>query len=125
MPVSAPVCHIPPVVEHTQPEPKSLPSIPVAQPNLQSLAHTINVIRQVIHMTTGRQGTQGPQGAPGASAKKAPPARWQESGRTSTTVRVFQNNDKTSSNWVDIEQINTLTMGDKVTGESWQWKRDK
>jgi hypothetical protein len=118
----APICHIPAEVVTNQPGPQNLPAIPPATANLQSLMHTVNALRQVVMFISGQQGPRGPQGAPGNNAKSKP-ARWTENSRTTTTVRIYQNNDKSSPNFVDVEQINGLTMQDGITGESWNWSR--
>lgn len=122
MTAQAPICHIPPQKLTVVHPPVNLPSIPPAVATLQSLVQTVNAMRQVVIFVSGQQGPAGPAGAPGNSAKSKP-ARWTESNRTETTVRVFQNNDENSSNWVDVKQINSLTMQDGITGESWQWNR--
>ncbi len=116
--MSAPVCHIPPTQPSRQPSPQELPSIPVAQANVQSLTASVNAMRQVINYITGRQGPQGPQGTSGSPSK---PARWTEASRSTGTVRIYNPDDKTQ--FVDVEQINQLTMKDGVTGESWSWNR--
>lgn len=132
MTVVGPVCHIPPETTVTdQPGPQTLPSIPVAQPNIQSLQNTINRMREVLNYITGRQGPRGAMGEPGRPgqpgkpAEKSKPARWAETARQKTTVRIYQNNDKTSQNWVDVERITGLTMTDSVTGEKWSWDRER
>lgn len=117
-----PVCHIPPTNTPGDPQPTNIPGIPApAQANLQSLQATINGLRQLIIYMAGQQGTAGQNG----KDAKSKPARWTEKpgSRVTSTVRVFQNNDSSSQNWVDIEQINQVTMADGVTGESWVWKR--
>lgn len=120
-----PVCHIPPKSSVTdQPSPQALPSIPPASPTIASLVNTVNQMRNVINYITGRQGPQGPQGKSSNNAKSKP-SRWTEAARVVETVRIFQNNDPNSSNWVDVQRINGLTMKDGVTGESWSWDRDR
>lgn len=124
MSATPPICHIPPVTPKTQPEPLAIPSIPPADATIASLQRSVNTMRLVINYITGRQGPQGPAGKAGDPAKPKP-ARWIEDGRVETVVRIFQNNDKTSQNWVDVKQINQLRMKDGVTGESWTWDRDR
>lgn len=121
----APVCHIPPeTTTTTQPGPTELPSVAPAQPNLASLTATVNALRLVMNYITGRQGPQGPQGAAGSNTKPKPP-RWSEVSRTESTERIYQNNDSSSSNYVDVKSINQLKMRDNVTGEGWTWDRDR
>lgn len=119
-----PVCHIPPDTVIDQPGPIALPSIPPAQPNLQSLMNTVNQMRLVINYLSGRQGPQGPKGKSGDNAK-AKPARWTEAGRVVEIERVYQNNDRSSPNYIDVQRINQLRMRDGVTGESWTWDRGR
>lgn len=114
----APVCHIPPKTPSTQPNPVNIPSIPPARPDVQSLMHTVNAMRQVIMILSGQQGLRGPQGAPGNNAKSKP-ARWSESNRQTEKVKVYNPNDKTQ--FIEVERINSLTMRDAVTGETWNW----
>lgn len=121
-----PVCHIPPTTTVTdQPAPQQLPSIPAALPTIASLMETVNRMRSVINYITGRQGPQGPQGTAGTPAKPPKPPRWSEVSRTESTQRIYQNNDHTSSNYVDVKSINQLKMRDSVTGEGWTWDRDR
>lgn len=117
-----PVCHIPPANTTAKPQPVDIPGVgPPAQPTLQSLQQTVNNLRQIIMFITGQQGPAGQNG----SNAKSKPARWVEDkpSRVTNTVRVFQNNDTTSKNFVDIETIDGVTMKDGVTGESWKWTR--
>lgn len=115
-----PVCHIPPANTPADPQAKNIPGIPEpAQANVQSLQHTVNQLRQIIIFMSGQQG---PAGSNGAAPK---PARWTEDkpARTTQKTRVFQNNDPTSQNWVDVETITGVSMKDGVTGESWKWTK--
>ncbi len=120
------VCHIPPVQPNAPKPTVNLPSIPLAQPNLASLTAAVNAMRQNLIFLTGQRGAQGPRGTSGSSSgSKSEPARWTEQSRVEETVRVFQNNDKTSPNWVDVKQVNKLVMKDGITGESWTWDRNR
>lgn len=103
-----PVCHIPPEHDTLQPGPKNIPAIPPAGPTIASLVQTVNTMRQVIIMLTNQQARQSVQ-------------RWTEANRTSSKVKIYDPNDK--SVFVEVEQINSLTMQDGVTGETWSWKR--
>ncbi len=101
-----PVCHIPPVKPDTlQPKPHNMPSIPPAQPNLQSLTNTVNTMRTLLIQLLSRK------------------AVWVETGRVTELVRVFNPNDHTQ--YVDVERINQLVMADKVTGQVWEWNRNR
>lgn len=115
-----PVCHIPPTSTVANPSVKNVPGVAApAQATLQSLQSTVNNLREIIIYLTGQQGPAG------KAAPKSKPARWTENqpARITATTRIFQNNDKTSPNFVDVETINGITMKDGVTGESWNWKR--
>lgn len=46
---------------------------------------------------------------------------WNEVTRKVAVVRVFNESDRTQ--FVDVEQINGLTMKNKKTGETWVWTR--
>lgn len=120
-----PVCHIPPETVVDQPQPQNLPAIPPAQPNVQSLAQTVNAMRQTIMILTGRQGVQGPQGVPGkpgqsgnAQSKKA---QWTEASRQTEQVKIYNPNDNTQ--FIEVERINSLTMKDSATNQTWTWRR--
>lgn len=124
MAASAPVCHVPPSTPAItpQPGPANIASVPPAGPSIASLVATVNALRQVVQQITGQSGvinnfTTQPS--------KSKPARWVEDARVVETERVFQNGDKTSQNWVDVERINSLTMKDGVTGETWRWDRNR
>lgn len=112
------VCHIPPVVPtNTQPGPNNLPSIPPAVPTIASLTDTVNRMRQVIMILTGQQGTQGPRGPAGKDNNAK--AKWSEVSRTVETVKIHNPNDK--SQFIEVERINKLVMGDSSTGQTWTW----
>lgn len=117
-----PVCHIPPANPSTpQPSPKDIPAIPPpAQATLQSLQSTVNQLRQIIIQLTGQQG---PPGAPGANAKSTPPGSFVQAKIVTKTVRIFQNNDPTSQNWVDVERVNSLVMNNNSTKATWTYTR--
>jgi len=143
----APVCHVPTdQVVFDQPHPVKLPSIPQAI-DLPSALAAINTLRLLVQMLAGQQQIGGPAGssglvgrggggfgtagAPGKTGnngntgKDGKVARYQEdrSQRVTKKIRVFQDNDKTSSNYVDINQINRVVWVDKVTGQSIVWSR--
>lgn len=114
-----PVCHIPPVNPATQqPGPKDIPAIPPpAQATLQSLQHTVNQLRQIIIQLTGQQGP------PGQNAKSPPPGSFVQSKIVTKTVRIFQNNDPTSENWIDVERVNSLVLNNNSTKAIWTYTR--
>jgi hypothetical protein len=123
-----PVCHIPPTNTPGNPQPQNLPGIPgpvsgqgASQQAINNeFAALLNALRALLLQLANQQGTKGQINNATSKNQKG---RWSESGRVVETVRVFQNNDPTSSNWVDVEQINQLKMKDSVTGSEWTWKR--
>jgi len=123
-----PVCHIPPANTPGNPQPHNLPGIPgpvsgqgPSQAAINAeFAALLNALRQLLLQLANQQGTQGQINNATSKNQKG---RWTESGRVVQTVRVFQNNDQSSPNWVDVEQINSLTMHDNVTGSQWKWQR--
>lgn len=127
--MSDPVCHIPPQNQIGQPGPTNLPAIPPSAPTLQSLHQTVSAMRQVILILTG-QLAQGPQGARGAAGQAGRPGSnsstkgtWTEQSRVEETVKIYQNNDPSTGNFVEVKQINTLTMNNKDTNQKWTWNR--
>lgn len=150
---NAPVCHISVnqgVVR--QPKPTLLPSIGVPV-DLPSAITVINQLKIIIQNLVGQPGTgglngfAGPAGAggvggvagvggpagaagagvPGAQGKKGDSnrARYVEdrSQRVTEQKRIYQDNDNTSANYVDIAQINRVVWVDTVTGSEIVWSR--
>ena len=106
----------------------NVPAIPPAMPTLASITATVNTMRQAVQILAGQQATQGrgvpPVGATGAAGPNVDrTGTWNELSRTTETVRIYQDNDQTSPNWVDIARINSLTMVNKDTGQKWTWNR--
>jgi hypothetical protein len=116
---NAPICHIPPETTTTQPGPQSLPAIPVAQPNVQSLTAAVNAMRQLLIIYLGQQ--RGPNST--ISSPRNNSGSWQETNRVTEKVKIYQNNDPTTGNFVEVEQINSLTMTQKSSGQKWTWQR--
>lgn len=129
-----PVCHIPPVNQPANPQPQNMPGIPgpVSPPTNSNaasqaafnaaIASLLNAMRMLLLQLANQQGITGQTNNATSKNQKG---RWSESNRVTEKVRVFQNNDQTSPNWVDVEQINSLTMKDSVTGSQWTWNRNK
>ncbi len=146
---NAPVCHVSTgsqVIQ--QPRPTLLPSVPVAV-DLPSALAAIAALKLLIQQISGQQSVAGPRGLPGLPGLRgfdglggggfstAPgdkgqkgdnaskPSRWSEdkSQRVTQKKRIFQDNDKTSDNWVDISQINRVVWVDSVNGERIVWTR--
>lgn len=123
MPAQAPICHIPPQKITDAHGPIPLPSIPLATPNLSSLVASVNALRQVVQYLAGQKVPTPPPLVTNNFTTKQDKGRWNEISRVSETVRVFNPSDKTQ--FVDVDRINQLTMGDKVTGEKWIWNRSR
>jgi hypothetical protein len=125
-----PVCHLPPKPAAQIPGPKNIPGLPgaVSPPTSNSpgaqqqfnneIAGIINQILQMLKMLGNQLNTNS-----NSSGQKPPKPQWNEVSRVTEKVRVFQNNDHTSPNWVDVEQINALVFSDKNTGAQWKWSR--
>jgi hypothetical protein len=133
--MTAPVCHVDRSSEReivTNVPINQLPAIPIARPDLNSLTQAVNSMRSMLLKMTGRDGRSG-DGKDNANGfgpnqfKTDPQKRvqWTERARVVEKVRVFQNNDTSSTNWVDVERINKLAMIDKNTGQLWQWDRKR
>ncbi len=145
---NAPICHVStgstPI---KQPRATLLPSIPAAV-DLPSALAAINALKLLIQMMSGQQGSSGARGntqplggggvasaggggAAGAQGQKGQDGKDPTGGRfiedrskrVTKKIRIFQDNDKTSDNWVDINQINHVVWIDKVTGETIVWSR--
>lgn len=125
--MSAPVCHIPPANPNiTQPGPKPLPSIPDPGPDINSLLASVLALKMIVERITGKDpldnGTlNGFRIKPDPNKKE----QWTEQSRVVEKVKVYQNNDPSTGNFVEIERINQLTMRDKATGQTWTWDRDR
>ncbi len=124
MSTRAPICHIPPANPVVpQPGPQNLPSIPVATDMASALA-AINALRTTIKIITN-QWT--PNIGNNFNTKPDPnkKVQWSEQSRVVDTVRIYQNNDPSTGNFVEVEQINRLVMADKNTGQTWSWDRER
>ncbi len=135
--MGGPICHIPTDTPISQPSPVTFPSIPTPDGTLAGIMNTLLAMKMAIELLSGQNShapnrtsfVQGPPpaGAPRGGVKPPPksspqkPARWTESGRTTQKVRVFNPDDH--NQFVDVLRINTLTLADGVTGESWFWAR--
>lgn len=126
--MSAPVCHIPPAnPTTTQPGPKPLPGIPQPTPTLEGLLATVQALKTVIERITN-QNTLDNGFSNGFTRKPDPNDRkvqWVEQARVTEKVKVYQNNDPSTGNFVEVERINKLTMADKNTGQTWVWDRER
>lgn len=122
-----PVCHIPPKTTPGNPQPQALPGLPgpASPSDPVSMANLLNAVR--LAMLPFLNNNQKPNNTAinDFITKPSPDSRssWVEVERVHQKVRVYQNNDKTSPNYVDINQINKLVMQHKKTGERWVWQR--
>ena len=121
----APVCSDSKDEVIKQPTPNNLLGIPVAT-DLPTAIAAVNAMRAVLQNITGRTGGFPPKPFTpqynGFTSKKTT-SRWSEvSGdRVKKVVKVYNPNDKTQ--FIEVEQINGVTMQDQVTGDKWTWKR--
>lgn len=138
---NAPVCHV--SVNQgiaDQPPAARFPFVPAAA-DLKSALAAINALHMIIQQLTGQirpplpsgriggaggvSGIQGPKGNDGKDAKQPKEGRFIEdrSQRVTVTETIYQNNDKSSENWVKIKKINKVVWVDQVTGENIVWTR--
>jgi len=116
-----PVCHIPPSSFSASPGPQSIPGVPSpAQPSIPSLVNTVNQLRQIILVLTGQRGAQGAHGAQGAAGKNAGPQDFVQQNIRTTTQKIYQNNDPSTGNFVEVQVVQSLVMANK-TGGTWTY----
>ena len=114
-----------------QQEQPPLPPMPVATNT--NLVDAVNSIRQVVQqlgspktLPKGNNNSGSQNGQRGQSQKqnnkaKQHPSRWMEKSRVTVKVRVYNPDDH--EQYVDVEQIDQLTMIDQITGATWVWQR--
>src|ERR1700761_4003716 len=125
-----PVCHLNPPAINPNTQPSNIPGIPGPVPQTNNaatndqLAALLNALRAAM-LALLNQLNHGNNAAGGVlqSPKPQQSAQWTQKSIQTSKVKVFQNNDPTSSNWVEIEQINQLVMSQASTGQTWQWNR--
>jgi hypothetical protein len=110
-----PVCHLPPNTTASFPDPKDLPGVPPAQPNLASLTATVNALRQLVLILAGLNGP------PGSNGKSAPSGSWTQKSIQTETVRIYQNNDPSTGNFVDVQRVTQLVMGNSASKQTWTY----
>lgn len=131
MTVVGPVCHIAPVApDQPNTSPDAIPAIPPATPDIQSILRTVNALRQAMNVLTGKQsGTDGQNGFTpqinGFVSSSNNKVQWTEQSRKMEKVKVYQNNDPSTGNFVEVERINQLVMVNKATGQTWSWDRKR
>jgi hypothetical protein len=117
-----PVCHIAPVTTITPKVPVDIPAAPPpAQATLASLQQTVNTLREIIIITTGQQGWNGQPGANGSPGQPAPGGSFKQTSVTMQTQRVYQNNDPSTGNYVDVQYVSQLVMGNNSTKSTWTY----
>jgi hypothetical protein len=123
-----PVCHIPPASTPGNPQPKNIPGIPgpVAPGDANGTANLVNAMRLALLSLLNQLGSIGNNTTiinnGGASSPKQSKSQWTEQSRVTDKVKIYQNNDKNSSNFVEVEQVNQLIMRDN-NGNTWTWSR--
>lgn len=131
--MSDPVCHIPPVNQPANPTSHQIPGLPgpVTPPTsgsnaallaaMNNYAQLLNALLTMVRKMSGQNVTINNTTVQGGSGTKA--SQWNETGRTTDKVKIYQNNDPKTGNFVEVDQINSLTMTDKNTGQTWRWSR--
>lgn len=128
MTVVGPVCHLPPPNVATPHDPVAMPNIPAAQPTIASLTATVNALRQAFLFYSGQRGPPGARGAAGQNSlggsPAAPSGSWSQKSISVSKVKIFQNNDPTSGNFVEVERIDKLVMSNSSSPkQTWTWER--
>lgn len=125
----APICHVPGSKPTIQTPTSTMPSVPIATTDINSLVSTVNMLRQMVLRLSGQDQSgldnpNQPRPAPKIPQEQKR-VQYSETQRTTEKVKIYQNNDKTSENWIEVEMINTLQMTDKNTGQTWEWRRKR
>jgi len=121
---NAPQCFISVNETINQPPGVLLPSIPQATDlasalsAIQAMTDMLNLLTGQIVNTRGQPGRQGQAGQPGKNNQNKV-GRFTEIKRVTENVTVT--NPQDSSQFVEVERINALTMRDNITGETWTW----
>ncbi len=119
---NAPVCLANPPSVTVTPIQRLVPNVPVAT-DLNSALAAINALRQLVYMLLNSipaNGQPGPPGAAGQSPQKTQ-SKFTQSNIVYNTVRVTNPQDDTQ--YVDIQQVQSLTLINPVTKETWVWQR--
>ena len=119
---TAPVCEIQPVISTAQPAPPKVPSIPPAT-DLASALNAINALAAAMRYVLSHlpPPNPNPQGSGGGNTQAPALGRWNQVNRSTAQVKVT--NPQDPSQYVIIDRINSLTMRDSKTGETWVWSR--
>lgn len=109
------VCHIPPSSTPGNPGPIAIPGLPApAAANIPSLQATVNQLREIIITILGQQGAQG------AAGKNAKPGDFVQKSIKTVTKKIYQNNDPSTGNFVEVQQVQQLVLASK-TGGTWTY----
>lgn len=124
------VCHIPPPTQPFEPRSHDIGAIPDPT-DLKSAIDAIRALKRIIEWITDQAPQRpneqtgritSPSNKPPGAGKKPPrPPRFIETKRSEEIIRVYNPQDK--EQWVDVKRINRLTMADRKTGETWDWRR--
>jgi hypothetical protein len=115
----APVCNNLPANTPGQPDPKTLPSVPLAT-DLASAITAVNALRRIMQ-TIIAQPPPVSGGLSGFKVQKGKGFHELKQYRVSKVVRIYNPSDKTQ--FVDVKQIVGVVMADPKTGQTWSWQR--
>lgn len=116
-----PVCHIPPKTVAVVKNPVPIPAVPPpAKATLASLQYTVNQLREIINIITGQQGNNGSSGSISSPAGGS----FTQTSVQYKSVRVYQNNDVNSPNFVDVQYVSKLVMGNNSTKSTWTYNAE-
>lgn len=122
-----PVCHVPPANLPGNPQSHNLPGLGSVQPNIPSLVRAVQDLQRAVRVLAGQVNPIVPgatsNGFKSKQDKPTDQGRWIEQDRVTETVRVF--NPQDHDQYVDVQQINKLTMRDPITKETWVWDRNR
>lgn len=114
-----PVCHIPPANTPASPQKPSLPGLPgPASADINSVTSTVNQILAMLKALLN-QTNQGFQRKPDPNGK-GNPGDFHTQDLVTKKVKVYQNNDPETGNFVEVNQVTKLVMGNKA-GATWTY----
>ena len=118
------VCHIPPASPIADPQAKDIPGLLGPPDDLLSALMAIRNLQDIVRRLAGQKPAQNNTGTFSIRVQPGPgKSDWEQSDIVQEKRKIYQNNDNTSQNWVEVNQINSLTMRNKKTGETWKWNR--
>lgn len=113
-----PVCHLPPPASAALPGPQSLQNVPPAQPNIASLTATVNALRNLVLILAGLNGQPG---ANGQAGKSQPAGSWTQKSIETKMQKIYQNNDPSTGNFVEVQTVTSLVMTNSATKQTWTY----